>query len=76
MPSVGDVYAWMGTHITVRRINSAKTRASIHVRPLSGACWSKQQPLPLPADVKPCVLPHDERCVCARVPDTGFPEEE
>lgn len=74
IPSVGDVFAWMGTHIIVRRVNPRKTRASIVVRPSVGACWSKQQPLPLPADARPCEHPTDERCDCAQIPDTGFEE--
>lgn len=76
IPTPGQVYAWMGTHIIVRRVNRLRTKASIIVRPLVGACWSKLQPLPLPADVRPCEHPDDERCDCARIPDTGFLEEE
>lgn len=74
VPSVGDVYAWMGVHVIVRRVNRLRTKASIVVRPLVGACWSKLQPLPLPADAVPCAHPDDVTCDCARIPDAGFEE--
>lgn len=70
-PRVGDVYAWMGAHLKVLRLT--KRYASVVVRSTSGATWRKRQPLPLPADARPCAHPDDEACDCARLPD-GDPE--
>jgi hypothetical protein len=75
IPSAGDVLAWMGTHVIVRRIGRTKTWADVKIRQLNGAVWSKRLALPLPADVRPCAHPDDEMCDCARIPDSGFPEE-
>lgn len=74
MPSVNDVFAWMGAHVIVRRIGRTRTWADVKVRQLSGAVWNKRVRLPLPVDARPCTHPNDERCDCAQIPDTGFEE--
>lgn len=74
LPAVGDVYAWMGVHLTVRRVGHCQTWADVLVRPRTGESWKKRQPLPLPAAVVPCVDPTNDTCDCARVAEDGFTE--
>lgn len=74
LPEVGDVYAWMGVHLTVCRVGHCKTWADVLVRPLTGEPWKKRQPLPLPSAVLPCAEPSNDDCRCAQVSDDGFPE--
>jgi len=74
-PDVGEVFAWLGTHLTIVHVNRKKTVANVAVRQFHGATWTKRQPLPLPSDVRPCQNPTDVNCECARVPDTDVPAD-
>jgi hypothetical protein len=74
VPKKDDVLVWMGVHMIIRRVGRTKTWADA-LFSQGKATWTKRVRLPLPADVTPCAHPDDQRCDCARIPDTGFPEE-
>lgn len=64
---LGDVFVWMGTHVTITHVNQRHTFAYVLIRQdNTGACWTKRQRLPLPSNVRPCRQPADSTCTCAR----------
>lgn len=46
----GDVWQWENVTAVVRRVARDASWADLHCSQENGACWSKRQPLPFPAD--------------------------